>query len=52
MWYSPSFNRRRKRTRSTRRLRSAFEILEDRCVPAGSFPGVPDVEGQFEAQTS
>src|SRR5262249_53482023 len=42
----PSFTGKRRRYASARLV---LEPLEDRCVPSGSFPGVPDVEGQFAA---
>jgi Ca2+-binding RTX toxin-like protein len=48
MWPS-SLSCPRKRPRSPRRSRPAIEVLEHRCLLAGTFPGVPDVEAQFVA---
>lgn len=45
MRYSKSLSHRSRQ----RRFRPQLEVLEDRTAPAGSFPGVPDVEGQFAA---
>ena len=50
MWLPAFVRRSGRRTCPTRHLRPIIEILEDRCVLAGgTFPGVPDVEGQFVA---
>ena len=43
------FTRWASRPRRPRTCRPTLETLEDRCLPAGTFPGVPSVEEQFTA---